>query len=151
MRAWIQAFRARVHLLLRQHLSPESIGLAVGVGVFIGCLPLYGLHLVICVTFARLLRLNQALVYTAANISNPFIAPFLISGQIALGEWLLHGDATATATRTLEQGTVWAMAEAAPDLLWSCAVGSVLMGGALGAFLGGAALLVARRWTRGIA
>ncbi|MFN7147133.1 MAG: DUF2062 domain-containing protein, partial [Myxococcota bacterium] len=62
MRAWLGALRSHVHLLLRQHLTPGSIGLGVGVGVFLGCLPLYGVHIFLCVAVARWLRLNQALV-----------------------------------------------------------------------------------------
>lgn len=135
-------------MLLRQHLTPGSIGLAVGVGVFLGCLPFYGVHIFLCVVVARWLRLNQALVYAAANISNPVFAPFLISGQIALGEWLLHGSATATAERTLAEGSFWTMLKQAPDLFVSCLVGSVVSGAGLAVVLGLGALLMAKKWPR---
>jgi uncharacterized protein (DUF2062 family) len=133
-------------MLLRAHLTPESIGLAVGLGVLIGCLPIYGLHIFACVAVARWLKLNQPLMYAAANISNPVFAPFLISGQIAIGEWLRHGGPPPS--RTIEEGTFWSMLSQAPDLFVSCLVGSVITGVVLGILLGAGALLAARRWPR---
>ena len=44
-------------------------------GVFIGCLPLYGLHLLICGAVGTIFRLNRLKMYLAANLSNPFVAP----------------------------------------------------------------------------
>jgi uncharacterized protein (DUF2062 family) len=64
---------------------------AVAVGVFIGCLPLYGLHLLLCWGTASILRLNRLKVYLAANISNPLIAPWLIVAEVEVGAWLRRG------------------------------------------------------------
>ncbi|MES2643198.1 MAG: DUF2062 domain-containing protein [Myxococcota bacterium] len=147
MRSYIRRLRSWVHLLLRQHLSPSSIGLAVGVGVFLGSLPLYGIHIFVCIAVARWLKLNQALVYAAANISNPFFAPFLISAQIAVGEWMRHGNLRAMGPELVE-GTFWTMLKQAPDLFVSCLLGSVVVGAGLGLALGLTALIAARRWPR---
>lgn len=140
------SLRGRVRELARQvltaHLSPGAVGLGVGVGVFIGCLPLYGLHLAICVAVAGLLRLNQPLVYLAANISNPLVAPLLIAAELAVGEWARYGRLPAAA---LPGGTVWQMARAGGDLFLSCLLGGLLVGTTLGGALGGLALVVARR------
>ena len=146
MRTYLARLRTRARMLLREHLTPGSIGLAVGVGVFIGCLPIYGAHIFLCVLIARWLRLNQALVYAAANISNPLFAPFLVGAQIALGEWLRHGSTAAAAP--LPESTFWTMLEQAPDLFVSCLIGSVVSGIVLSVVLGGAALLIARSWPR---
>src|SRR5258707_1855802 len=51
---------------------------AIGVGVFIGCTPFFGFHLLICWAVGSVFRLNRLQVYLAANISNPLLAPFLI-------------------------------------------------------------------------
>ncbi|MDP2305996.1 MAG: DUF2062 domain-containing protein [Pseudomonadota bacterium] len=147
MRAYIRRLRSWVHLLLREHLSPTAIGLAIGVGVFLGSLPIYGIHIFVCIAVARWLKLNQALVYAAANISNPFFAPFLISSQIAIGEWLRHGNLRAMGPELVE-GSFWTMLRQAPDLFVSCLLGSVVMGAALGGGLGLLALVAARRWPR---
>jgi SAM-dependent methyltransferase len=71
-------------LLTRYHgLRTEGPGrgrnaAAVGLGVFIGCIPLFGSHLWPCAGFGWLLRLNRLKMYLAANISNPLLAPFVV-------------------------------------------------------------------------
>lgn len=148
LRRWHARLRQEVRAILSAHLTPRGIGGAVAIGVFIGLLPIYGLHLGTCVLVARALRLNQAVVYGAANISNPVFAPFLIAGQVWLGEVLLHGDASGLAPSELAHLSLWAMIRQAPDLLWACTVGSVLMGIVLGPGLGLLAYGFAR-WRQG--
>lgn len=80
-------------LLYRIRTEGESPGRqagAVGLGVLIGCSPFYGLHLALCVAFARLFRLNQILTYLAAHISLPGIWPLLVLGELQVGR-LLRG------------------------------------------------------------
>ena len=48
---------------------------AIGVGVFIGCSPFYGFHLILCIAVSTLFRLNRLKTYLAANISIPLVAP----------------------------------------------------------------------------
>ena len=67
-------------------------GAAVALGTFIGCLPLYGAHLLLCTVTARLLRLNRLLTYLAAQISNPLTAPLLLALSYGLGHRLTQGD-----------------------------------------------------------
>ena len=74
---------------------------AVGLGVFIGCLPVYGLHLLICWTAGSLLRLNRLKMYVAANISNPFVAPWLIFAEVQAGALLRRGSFHALTPQTL--------------------------------------------------
>jgi SAM-dependent methyltransferase len=64
---------------------------AVGVGVFIGCLPLYGFHLVLCWITGWVFGLNRLKIYLAANISNPLIAPLLIFSELQTGAWVRRG------------------------------------------------------------
>lgn len=142
MRAWLQRFRERMAAALRSHLRPSDVGLGVGIGIFIGCLPIFGLHLPTCVLLARRLQLNQALVYGAANISNPLFAPFLVAAEISLGEWIRGVHATETPVEAVER-PIWEFIAGAPDVLWSCVVGSVVIGAVLGVVLGGVAYGIA--------
>src|SRR3954471_12360882 len=64
---------------------------AIALGVFIGCLPLYGFHLVMCWSVGFALGLNRLKMYLAANISNPLVAPWLLLAEIQAGSWLRHG------------------------------------------------------------
>ena len=68
--------------------SPARQAAAVALGVFIGCTPFFGFHLLLCIGFARLFRLNQIKVYLASHISLPLVWPFLVLGEIQVGRWL---------------------------------------------------------------
>ncbi|HKB11347.1 MAG TPA: DUF2062 domain-containing protein [Vicinamibacterales bacterium] len=65
---------------------------AIALGVFIGCLPVYGFHLLLCWLAGLLLGLNRLKMYLAANISNPFVAPWLIFAEVQAGAWLRRGS-----------------------------------------------------------
>lgn len=78
-------------LLLASHRSPLQISVAIVLGAIIGCLPLTGLQLLICIGLAKLLRLNLPIMYGAANISIPPIVPFIGWASVQIGERILHG------------------------------------------------------------
>jgi uncharacterized protein (DUF2062 family)/trans-aconitate methyltransferase len=71
--------------------SAKRAAAAVAIGLFIGCQPVYGLHFVLVLAVCLPLRLDAVLSYLAANISNPFFAPFLIFSEVEAGSWLLTG------------------------------------------------------------
>jgi uncharacterized protein (DUF2062 family)/SAM-dependent methyltransferase len=82
---------ALLHRVRIEGGTPMRQAMAIAVGLFIGALPLVGLHLALSVVAGRLFKLNLPKVYLAANISNPFIAPFLFGAEIQLGAWLRTG------------------------------------------------------------
>jgi uncharacterized protein (DUF2062 family)/SAM-dependent methyltransferase len=97
---------------------------AVGVGAFIGCQPLYGFHLALCWGIGRLLRLNRLKVYLAANISNPFFAPFLVSAEIQVGALLRRGRMHEVSFEAMKATDPWVFGS---DLvIGSLAVGTLL-------------------------
>jgi uncharacterized protein (DUF2062 family)/SAM-dependent methyltransferase len=65
---------------------------AIGLGVFIGCLPVYGFHLLLCWLCGIVFGLNRLKMYLAANISNPLVAPWLIFAEVQAGAWLRRGS-----------------------------------------------------------
>lgn len=82
----------RIWRLLRGgRLSPTRAAFSLFVGVFIGCQPVFGLHFVLCLIVCLPLRLDFVLAYLAANVSNPFVAPFLVFLELEVGAWLLFG------------------------------------------------------------
>ncbi len=121
--------------------SPARVALAVALGLFIGCLPLYGLHLLLCALVCLPFGLDFVLAYLVANISNPLLAPFLITVEVEVGSLLLTGQ---PASFTLEQ----AKRTGVLGFVWQAAVGSALVGALLGALGGGIAYVVARRRQR---
>jgi len=123
-------------------LSPARGAVAVALGLFIGSQPIFGCHtplvLILCVWF----RLDAALMWVAANISNPLFAPLLLWTEVEIGAYL------ATGTRLgLRQGISVAEAWAAfPRYMF---LGAPLVGIAL-AVVGAALtyLFLARRARR---
>jgi uncharacterized protein (DUF2062 family)/SAM-dependent methyltransferase len=75
-------------------LTPWRAAASVAVGLLIGVTPLWGLHFWLVVAVCVPLRLDAAVAYLAANISLPFIAPFLTFAELEIGAWILTGHAT---------------------------------------------------------
>lgn len=111
---------------------------SVAAGLFIGSLPLFGLHFPLCVAVCVPLSLDLVTAYVAANISNPFFAPFLIAAEVQVGALILEGHFVPF---SIEQ----ARATGVSGFVAQAAVGSLVTGAAL-ALLGAAvaALLVRR-------
>lgn len=110
---------------------------AVGLGVFIGCTPFYGAHLWICLAVGWALGLNRLKLYLAANISNPFLAPLIVLGEIQAGSYLRRGVGYPISMETVRGLDPWLFAA---DLL----LGSLVVGGTLGLLGAAAAWFVGR-------
>lgn len=83
---------AEMHFQLRTGRdSPASTAFAIWVGTIVGCTPLWGLHLAICVGLTTLLRLSPVKAYLAAHINNPLTAPVLFYIEAGVGHWLFTG------------------------------------------------------------
>jgi uncharacterized protein (DUF2062 family)/2-polyprenyl-3-methyl-5-hydroxy-6-metoxy-1,4-benzoquinol methylase len=65
---------------------------SVALGLFIGCQPLYGFHFPLCALIGLPLRLDVVVAYLAANISNPLVAPLLLTLEIETGSLLVTGE-----------------------------------------------------------
>jgi uncharacterized protein (DUF2062 family) len=123
--------------LRTEHRTPGKLALGVGVGVFIGCSPLWGLHLALCVVVATLFRLNRVIVYAGANVGNPLTAAPILFAELQVGHRLLHGawfPVTLADVGTLGLSGVIA----------NLAAGSLVVGGGLALLFGLASWLIAR-------
>ncbi len=79
---------AVLHSLRTEGGTPIRLSLAVGTGLYIGATPFLGFHFLLTVLIGRVFGLNRLLMYAAANISNPFVAPILYATEIQVGAWL---------------------------------------------------------------
>ena len=62
---------------------------SVGIGVFMGIVPIWGLQMAVAIALAFVLRLNKALVILAANISIPPMIPLILYASHEFGAvWL---------------------------------------------------------------
>jgi SAM-dependent methyltransferase/uncharacterized protein (DUF2062 family) len=139
--------RKQVHAFLgklaREHTAPWRLGVGVLVGAIVGCSPLFGLHIFVCMALAWMLGLNQFVVYGAANISIPPMIPFIGFASVQLGERLLQGRWLHLTTADFAFKDAGAMAY---HFFVNWLVGGLLVGGAVGLVAGSAVwAIVARR------
>ncbi len=72
--------------------EPGRLAGAVGLGLFFGIAPLWGLQTVTALAFAHWLRLNKAITLLASNISIPPMMPLILYAALALGHWMFTGE-----------------------------------------------------------
>jgi SAM-dependent methyltransferase len=111
----------------------------LAIGLAIGLLPLYGLHLVLVLAVAIPLRLDARLAYVAANVSIPPMAPFIAWLEIEVGSRLTTGHGIVGGPAPAAFGAR-EIAAFGVDL----AVGAAVVAPTLGALMGAVAFVVAR-------
>lgn len=95
--------------------EPGRLAGAVGLGLFFGIAPLWGLQTVTALAIAHWLRFNKAITLLASNISIPPMMPLILYAALALGHWLFTGEhlgfdfspAQMTRARALEYLGQW--------------------------------------------
>ncbi|MBU4252579.1 MAG: DUF2062 domain-containing protein [Candidatus Omnitrophica bacterium] len=76
--------------LLRQNNSPQEIALGAGIGAFISVLPVYGLHTVLVVLAAIIVRpANKIAIFLGTNLSLPPTIPFITWAAYEIGRYIL--------------------------------------------------------------
>ncbi|HLX07900.1 MAG TPA: DUF2062 domain-containing protein [Thermoanaerobaculia bacterium] len=149
--SWHQRLRELLYQLRVEGGSPERQAAAVALGMFIGCTPLYGLHLPLCVLFARMLGVNRIKTYLAAHISTPVLMPFLLFFEVQTGK-LVRGKPLLS-IRPSQVPSRWRW-DAAHLAFWhwkswlDLLVGSAVLGLVLAALCGLLTLLLLRRGRR---
>ena len=72
--------------------SPDSnlrLATAVGFGVFMGIVPVWGYQMIVAFALAHFMKLNKWIVLVASNISIPPMIPFILFGSYVTGGILL--------------------------------------------------------------
>jgi uncharacterized protein (TIGR03546 family) len=76
--------------LIRQHNSPQEIALGAGIGAFISVLPVYGLHTVLVILAAIIVRpANKIAIFLGTNLSLPPTLPFITWAGYEIGRLIL--------------------------------------------------------------
>src|SRR6476646_6081755 len=122
-------------------------GASVGVGLLIWVTPLWGLHFWLVVAVCVPLKLDAAVAYLAANISLPFIAPFLTLAEVEIGSVALTGHGVALTLDAVRAHRLNDVAEAAKVLLMGTLIFAPALG-VLGAAVTFALVTRARRSVR---
>jgi uncharacterized protein (DUF2062 family)/2-polyprenyl-3-methyl-5-hydroxy-6-metoxy-1,4-benzoquinol methylase len=133
-RSWMR----RLYMTLRtEHRTAGKVGLGVGLGVFVGCSPFWGVHLPIAVLLATLFRLNRVIVYASAYIGNPLTVGPILFTEIQLGHRILHGGWLPVTLADMETLGVL-------GIFTNLLIGSLVLGAVLGGLLGVAAWQISR-------
>ena len=128
-----------LHVRLRtEGDTPARRGGAVALGVFLGALPIWGLHLAVCTVLARLFRVSRVLTYVAAHINNPLTVPLLLWAEWGIGHLLTQGRWPALAFDDFR-------AQGAVGVTRDVLIGSVVLGVVLGVGFGLATWFTALR------
>ena len=129
--------------VLREHSSPKRVGLAVGIGVLVGCSPFLGLQVAIAALLAIVFRLNKLAVFLGLQISAPPLLPLVLFVGAQLGELVRHGHLLPmdrVAFQAMPTGELVRL------LFFDLLAGGTLLGLALGTALGTVAARTATRW-----
>jgi uncharacterized protein len=91
----------RMREIVKLDDPPHKLALAVAIGVFIAFSPWVGLHIVSCLLFAWLFRVNKLVVLTATFVNNPWTVVPMYAFCLWFGVKITGSDA------------------AVPDIAWS--------------------------------
>lgn len=83
----IRFFKYRI---LHANDSPASIAAGIAIGIFVAWTPAIGLHILLAVSIAALLRANKFAAFVCAWISNPFTFVPIYYPNFLLGRKLMH-------------------------------------------------------------
>jgi hypothetical protein len=78
-----------IRVLLSENTTPRELALAAAVGVFLGTLPLIGVHTLVLLIAASFLRLNRLATVTSSQVTIP---PFVPALAIEVGHYLRYGE-----------------------------------------------------------
>lgn len=129
-----------IHALRTEGDTRGRESLAVGLGLMIGCTPLWGVHFGVCWLVGRVFHLNRLKMYLAANVINPLIVPPLFYAEVQAGALIRQGHFLSLSWDMLTPDRIWSFGA---DLM----IGSLAVGVILGA-IGGLITYAARRPAR---
>ena len=87
--------------LLNENATPLLLGVSAGVGSFLACLPLIGVHTLVILYVCVRLRLNKIMAIVIQNLYMPPFAPFLcieLGYFMRNGEWLTSASLSTIST-----------------------------------------------------
>ncbi|WP_188722693.1 DUF2062 domain-containing protein [Nitratireductor aestuarii] len=117
---------------LRLQASPHAIAAGVAVGVFCTFTPFVGLHFLLAIVIAWMIRANIVAAVTGTALGNPITIPFIWGATLQLGNLILNQDLLDDIAKDdlghhlleLEFASLW------DPILKPMLIGSVLLGAA---------------------
>jgi uncharacterized protein len=88
---YISKMKEYIIRLSKKGLTPHEIALSVALGVFIAAMPFFGIHTIMGIALASLLRVNTLIVLLGTQVSNPLTFPFQLFISAEIGSLILNG------------------------------------------------------------
>jgi uncharacterized protein (DUF2062 family) len=142
----LRRLRVQLDLLVREHASASRLGVAVGLGVLLGCSPFVGVQTLIGLAAGRLFRLNRLAILVGLQISVPPLTPLVLFATAQVGALLLHGHWLPLRLAAFRGEAATAILA---GLFLDMLVGGALVGAGLGILLGALSAL-GLWWFRGM-
>ncbi|WP_031388622.1 DUF2062 domain-containing protein [Desulfonatronum thiodismutans] len=120
-------------ILLREAITPGGLARAAFLGVFLGTLPLVGIHTMAILFTAGYLGQNRVMAVAASQLCMPPLVPALC---IETGHYLRHGS-------LLTEFTIQTLGHQAPARLWEWVLGSLVLAPVLASLVAGATFITA--------
>ena len=79
-------------IMSKDNETPNKVASAMGLGVFMGIIPIWGFQMIVAGSLAHFFKLNKALVIFMANISIPPMIPILIYISYQIGFFGYNGN-----------------------------------------------------------
>jgi uncharacterized protein (DUF2062 family) len=108
--------------LLLEHATPSQVATAAWIGVFLGALPLIGIHTVVILYVCHMLHLNKMTAVASSQLCMPPVVPIIC---IQTGYYLRHGELLFAFTRET-------LVVQIGERLWEYLLGSLIVGPLLG-------------------
>jgi glycosyltransferase involved in cell wall biosynthesis len=127
---------------LKHNESPGKISTAIGFGIFMGILPIWGFQMLTAAFLAHFLRLNKILVLAASNISIPPAIPFIVYFSYQTGGFIVRNPENLSRENLLHlkqqliDGQFYATFQDLGYSIYQYIVGSIAFGFGLGLLVG---------------
>lgn len=144
-RALAAALRTSARRLIHEHNDPVQLGVAVALGVLIGCSPFLGAQTLAGLGLAWILRLNRVAVLLGLQISVPPLTPLVLFADAQVGAFALRGEWLPLSVEAMR--TVHSFGDVAA-LLGVMVLGGAIVGAVLAVAAGLATTVAIRRWRR---
>ena len=124
----------RLRDLLHLDDPPSRLALALAVGVFISCTPLYGAQTLLALLVTTVARLNKAATVLGTWLNLPWFAPFLYAAALKIGARVLaevrNREAESLAVRfgTPLRVPLQDLAGVLPDISLALVIGTTVVG-----------------------
>lgn len=138
-------FKKILEELVHKHNTPYEIALGAGIGAFICCLPVYGLHtLLVIIAAISVRRANKIAIFLGTNLSLPPTVPFITWAGYEIGRFILRGNYPPLNWDFFKQLTFSKIL----SLYWPLFLGSAILGIFCGVVVYGLTFLVVKQIKR---